>query len=186
MGTGEGENTFEVRLARAGSEEARAVEALEARAFLPEELPAPEVMDLLARAGTGRVAFYDERGFVGYTMVCDATGSLYIAFLAVDEDRRSEGLGSRILAWVDERAQGRPRYLEAEVLDDGAPNAAQRRARMAFYGRNGYEDTGYVVHEGDLAYSVLAKGPGASIEDYVRAVSQAHGGERPQLTGDPR
>lgn len=138
-----------------------------------EELVPYPLLPLLCRRDVGFTGFYQDGELAGLVCLSPVEEAVYVLFLAVTAQGRSRGTGSAILRWVDRLAAGRPVFLEVEPPDGDAPNIDQRRARLRFYRKNGFVDTGYTVHEGRVSYNVLVKGPeGTPIDGYRRAVSR--------------
>jgi ribosomal protein S18 acetylase RimI-like enzyme len=62
-----------------------------------------------------------------------------VLYLAVDGSLRGKGYGSRVLSQIKAEKPGQRTVLNIEPLDEKAPNAEQRRKRLAFYERNGFQ-----------------------------------------------
>ena len=80
---------------------------------------------------------------VGMLYLLTQRDLVYIYYLAVDPELRGMGYGSRILELVKEEHPGCRFALGCEAPDDSAPNNEERLARLAFYERNGFRDTGH-------------------------------------------
>ncbi len=138
----------------------RRVRDLLLRAFPPEERAPMPLLALNAfRRPVRLLAFYDGEVFAGFLNACFTERMVYALFLAVNDEVRSRGYGSRILTWLKEQAGPRPIALEVEPLEDAAPNREQRESRMRFYERNGFCDTGYLSIDGKCTYTVLSTAP---------------------------
>ncbi len=82
----------------------------------------------------------------------------FIMFFAVDEKLRSKGYGSQILAAVQERHPRSKKVVSIEPCDESAPDIELRRRRKAFYQRNGYAESGYMMRLGGGEQEILVKG----------------------------
>ena len=145
---------------RLGNAHYRRMRSLLLRAFPPEERVPASLLALNAlRRPVRLLAFYDGDVFAGFLNACFTDRMVYALYLAVNDEVRSRGYGSRILAWLKAEAGARPVALEIEMLDDAAPNAEQRERRLRFYERNGFSDTGYLSIDGKCTYTVLSTIP---------------------------
>lgn len=106
--------------------------------------------------GNDFLAFYDGSLFAGIMQTFVTDEAVFILYLAVNDQVRSRGYGSRILNWAKEHYYNRCLTLNVEPEDEQASNSEQRRQRMEFYRRNGITDTGYSLHEGGDMYSILS------------------------------
>ena len=151
--------------------------ALYEEAFPPEErIPIEQLVELSAERGVDFEAYYDEGELCGFTYNIVTPDYLYVLFFAVLADKRSGGIGSRILGFLKERFSTRTIVLEIEPLDSTAKNYAQRVKRLAFYERNGFTRTGYDLYEEEMRYTVLSvSGDFDAIEFAAQVESILHG-----------
>lgn len=125
-------------------------------------------MHTLVQTGTGDFrAYFDGPIFCGFTYSLRSDSVYYLLFLAVVEDKRSQGYGSAILAKVARQASSRTRVLVIEPLDQAASNYGQRLRRLAFYQSNGYHLTPHYYYEGPEAYQVMASQTTLPLEDFT-------------------
>lgn len=101
-------------------------------------------------------AYYDGDTFVGLAYLLQNEEVIYLFFLAVNPQIRSQGYGSAILKDISALAEERPIVLAMEPLDKGADNYEQRLKRVNFYERNGFSITDYNYHEGAEVYQMMA------------------------------
>lgn len=128
------------------------------RAAFPDE-ERMDVEDLLDRKKIINVEFfavYDNNEFIGFFNTMIFKNTAYVLFLAVEEDKRSRGYGSEILKLILEKYKDYQVILDLEVQDETAENAEQRKSRKAFYLRNGYVETGYVLEYGEVKLELLS------------------------------
>lgn len=171
---------IEERAVAPGSGEHLRVVALYEEAFPPEERFDMSLLDDLARRdGVAFTAYYRSGEFCGFSYCVDTGSYLYLLFLAVDDARRSQGLGSLILARLKERYPGRAIVVEIEPVDPAATNAGQRSARLDFYRRNGFKPAGLDSIEGDMVYTVLVFGDSFEPGDFACDVARVTEGTIP-------
>ena len=102
------------------------------------------------------MVFYDEGRFVGFAYVIHSHGFHYILFLAVNDQLRSRGYGSRIITQLRTLYPSDSLVLDVEQPDPHARNNQQRLRRLAFYKRNGFYWTPKKLEEDRVTYRVLA------------------------------
>ncbi|MBO1307972.1 GNAT family N-acetyltransferase [Enterococcus sp. 669A] len=112
------------------------------------------------------LAFYDQGVFCGFTYLVHSEKLTFIFYLATDPDQRSQGYGSKILSWIQEKYQDRGVVLTIETVDPAAENYQQRLRRQQFYFKNNFHDTGHKVKEYGVLYDVLANTPNFVFSDY--------------------
>ncbi len=148
------------------------VEELAKEAFPPEEYLAPE--ELLEMARLGQVEFlaiYEEKRFVGFTVVALYENLCYLFFLAIDRSLRSHGYGGKTLRLLEQRYPGRQQVVDFERIDLAAGNNAQRITRKAFYQRNGYRETGRFLSYLGVEYEILCKEERFDFDSFKRMMS---------------
>lgn len=102
------------------------------------------------------IAFYDEQQLVGFTYLVHHHGIHYLLYLAVNDQVRSQGYGSRILQATRQRYPGETIVLDIEQLDPAAANNQQRQRRLSFYRSNGFELTDRLTPTADVTYQMLS------------------------------
>ncbi len=102
------------------------------------------------------LGIYDD-GFKGMAYVLFDDRILYLLYLAVVEDDRGKGIGTKVLAMLRERYPGLKMYLNIEPPDDECDNREERLRRKAFYERNGFVVSGRLETIVD-AYIVMSYG----------------------------
>ncbi|MGT2750219.1 GNAT family N-acetyltransferase [Streptococcus orisasini] len=118
-------------------------------------------------------AYYDQEEFVGFAYILESKKQVFVLFLAVNEPIRSKGYGSMILAQIREYAQARPLILTIEPLEQEAPNSEQRKQRLAFYERNGYQLIPHYYYEGQECYQILTTEQSIDLERFQKLVKRA-------------
>jgi len=156
------------------------VKDLYRRAF-PESEREPwwTLMGLSIHPGNAFRAWFDGEVLAGMTYTMASKTALLVLYLAVNDAVRSRGYGTRILSILRKIAGPRPLLVEIEPVDDDAPNAEQRRRRLAFYERAGLRLTGFTLQEGTECYSIMTSAGSFDPLAYQRLLSRAGLGLRP-------
>ena len=124
----------------------RRARALYLRAFPREErLPWPIMLMNARRSGIDLTAFLDGDVFCGFTSSVTVGELHFLLFFAVEDELRGKGYGSAILSAI--KGKHPQVVLNVEPLVEDAPNLQERKNRFAFYGKNGFFDTGWHVWE---------------------------------------
>ena len=118
-------------------------------------------------------AYYDKERFVGFAYIIESKEQMFILFLAVNGSVRSKGYGSMILAQIREYAGRKPLILTIEPVEKDAPNSEQRRQRLSFYERNGYQLTSHYYYEGQERYQILTTEQSIDLERFQKLVKRA-------------
>ena len=126
-------------------------------------------------------ACYDGDLFTGFWVASVTEEAVFLLYLAVPEELRSEGYGSRMLDAFRKTYSGRVFFLNTEPADEEAENAEQREKRLSFYRRNGFEETGYQLLDQGDRYSILSSERPFRKEAYQEAVNQLSGGRHPAV-----
>ena len=124
------------------------------------------------RKGIDFLSFSDNGAFVGFIYLVSYKKTTFVLYLAIDGSLRGKGYGSRVLSQIKAEKPGQRIVLNIEPLDDKAPNAEQRRKRLAFYERNGFSESGYVARDSSASYDALCRGPTLDPGEYERLLTR--------------
>lgn len=128
-------------------------------AFPPEERPPFYFIKKRYLQGRAELLSAKESGhFVGFCYVVTFEKFAYLYFLAVAENSRGQGVGTKILSLVREKYSDKCVFLAREQLDTEAENHAERVSRRDFYLKNGFSDTTLQIKEGSVLFDVMANG----------------------------
>lgn len=72
---------------------------------------------------------------------------VFVHFFAISDSIRSGGYGSKVLDSLKAKHLGKRIILNVENLDEQESNYAQRVKRRAFYEKNGFVSSGYVIED---------------------------------------
>ena len=148
--------------------EREAIAALYVRAF-----PANERRPLEPHfAGHGghaaMLAAREDGAFCGFASLLLWQDIVHIIYFAVEEERRGNGLGSRILDGIQALYPGCRVIVDIEEPEETAANNPQRIRRKAFYLRNGYAENDIHYDWRGTDYTILSRGGGITDEEFGR------------------
>ena len=103
------------------------------------------------------IACYDGETFCGFYSTLTFGDITHILFLAIAEELRDHGYGSRILRLISARHPDNRIILDMEADVSDAPNYEQRVRRKAFYEKNGYVESGIEYDWRGVPYKILIK-----------------------------
>ncbi|MBQ4810219.1 GNAT family N-acetyltransferase [Pseudoalteromonas luteoviolacea] len=130
-----------------------------------QRLP-PWIVKYRMRNGkAGFYALYDQDLWVGFIYVKEYKNIVFVKFFAISELRRSDGYGSKVMDSMKDKYSEQRVVLNIEELDDSADNFQQRVKRKAFYAKNGFSSTGYIVKEPAERQEMLIRGGTISKEE---------------------
>lgn len=75
--------------------------------------------------------------FAGLVITINGPEQILLDYLAVDKNRRGQGIGSHMLKMMREQYAGKGVFLEIEIVDGAAENYEERKRRKQFYLSNG-------------------------------------------------
>ncbi len=114
------------------------------RVFPKDELlPMWFIRLLTAKKNYNFKVYYDNDLFVGIIFTIELNDTLFVFYLAVNDEIHSKGYGSKLLQVLFEKYPEKSITLFIETMGDKmADNYEQRVKRLAFYERNGFVHTG--------------------------------------------
>lgn len=135
------------------------VNALAKEAFPPQEYLAPSELVKMSLSGNPDFfALSDGDTFVGFAAVQTYKSMAYLFFLAIDAEQRCKGYGGRAIETIKAEYPNKTHVVDFEMIDDSAPNKAQREKRRNFYLKNGYRATGLFLSYLGVDYEVFCMG----------------------------
>lgn len=100
---------------------------------------------------------------------------ILVEYLAVSNQIRSKGTGSKILGEICRQYDDKRILLLIEKIDETANNLEQRIARKRFYLKNGFESSGVLMQgvSGDM--EILCHGGSISEDEFIAVQTHALG-----------
>lgn len=139
-------------------------------AAFPKEERAPFSL-LMRRVNNERDSFYaveDAGEFVGLVYTMRKEKLVYVFFLAVVEEKRGMGYGSRILRCIKRLNPGCVISLMIEdTADTDADNYEQRITRLGFYQANGFKQLNVRINEAGVGYELLGTDTTVTQADFL-------------------
>lgn len=118
------------------------------KAFSEVQRVPPSILRYRMRKGkAGFNTIYENDTWIGFIYNIDYKDIVFIQFFAISESCRSCGYGSKVMDSMRNLHAGKRIALNIEELDDKAENHQQRIKRKAFYEKNGFSSSGYIVKE---------------------------------------
>lgn len=140
------------------------------RSAFPANERAP-LFILFKRTDNGRDSFYavvDSGDFIGLVYTISSPKFVYVFFLAVAEEMRGKGYGSRILAQLKEMHGDKAVCLMIEDPEENdAKNIDERINRLRFYERNGFGRLYIKINEAGVNYELLGTDTSVTQTDFL-------------------
>ena len=102
--------------------------------------------------------FYDNNQFIGFTSTKTLKDVCYIFFLAVKEEYRNQGYGSKILNELKKMYKDYVLLLCYEEVDEKYEDYPNRVKREQFYQKNGFKRNPLVTEEFGVTYQTAVCG----------------------------
>lgn len=119
----------------------------------------------LKKGKAGFNILYANNTWIGFIYTTEYKDIVFVQFFAISESCRSAGYGSKVMESMKDVHSGKRIVLNIEALDDQAENHHQRIKRKAFYRKNGFSSSGYIVKEHKERLEMLILGGSISKEE---------------------
>lgn len=119
----------------------------------------------LRNGKAGFSSIYTDDTWIGLIYITEYKDIIFIQFLAISESHHSGGYGSKVMDSMQDTYSGKRVVLNIEVLDSQIKNNPQRIRRKAFYEKNGFSSSGYIVLEPKEKLEMLIHGGSISKEE---------------------
>ncbi len=122
-----------------------------------ERMPFPMMVAMSKLWNTEFLGFYDGDKLCGFVYLAHNRKIVFVMFLAVEETLRSKGYGSAILWELQNMYRDKKIIISIEPCDKNAPGIEfeLRKRRKAFYMRNGYQETGYMMKLNGVVQEII-------------------------------
>lgn len=130
-----------------------------------QRLPKWLVKYRMRNGKNGFDVIYDNNKWVGFLYTKEYKQIISVKFFAIAELLRSSGYGSKVMDSMNEKYSDKRIVLTIEELDEKKENYQQRVKRKAFYEKNGFSSTGFIIREPAERQEVLIRGGTISQEE---------------------
>ena len=134
-----------------------------------QRVPAWLLRYKLKKGKEGFNILYESDTWIGLIYTTEYKDILFVQFLAIAASLRSDGYGSKVMDSMRDMHAGKRIVLNIEELDEQAENNQQRIKRKAFYEKNGFSSSGYIVKESNERHEMLVLG-GSISKDEIEAM----------------
>ena len=155
----------------------RDIEPLYISAFPEEERPPVDMFfDTVLLDNDNLLGFYDNNMFIGFANTITHKDICYLFFLAVKDEFRNKGYGSKIIQLLKELYKDKVLTLCYEEIDDKYPDIKLRKRRRDFYYRNGFKDNEMKTCEYGVNYETCYIGNHkVTFDDYLSLYKSVFG-----------
>lgn len=101
---------------------------------------------------------YSDGNWAGLAYVISGGEASYLFYLALSENMRGKGIGSKALQALKKHYMGQRFFLALEQLDESAENYEERLKRRQFYLKNGLKPLPLTIREATVTYDVMGTG----------------------------
>ena len=145
------------------------IEPLYVSAFPEEERPPVKMFfDTVLLDNDDLLGFYESNQFIGFVNTITYKDICYLFFFAIEENKRNQGYGTKILSIIKELYKNKVLTLCYEEIDDKYPDIELRKRRQNFYYRNGFKNNEMKTCEYGVNYETCYIGAHkVTFEDYL-------------------
>ncbi len=142
--------------------------ALYKTSFPRDEVEPEEHLRSIIKSGALKAFYAQNDGeFAGFALVFPLGRISLLAFLAVPDNIRGGGTGTKILDFFKQEYAGKTLTIEIEDTEQPASNSAMRMRRRGFYLRNGYVTTGFKSMLYGTRLEIMCIGDPITPEEYI-------------------
>ncbi|MEM0514675.1 GNAT family N-acetyltransferase [Pseudoalteromonas sp. YIC-827] len=102
---------------------------------------------IMRKGKAGFFVLYQYDSWIGLIYLTEYKDIVFVHFFAISQARRSGGYGSKVMESLKAMYSQKRIVLNIEELNEQAENYLQRLKRKAFYEKNGFVSSGYIVKE---------------------------------------
>ena len=100
-------------------------------------------------------SFYDGNVPFGFIYLATIGKIVFVMFFAVEKSLRSKGYGSFILQQIKNEYPNKKIIISIEPCDENAFDIELRKKRKAFYIKNGYKESGYMLKLNGVVQEII-------------------------------
>lgn len=123
-----------------------------------ERAPMPVLTFKSGRENVDFWGLYANDEWIGLAYAITENDLTYLFYLALSEDVRGKGLGSKSLQALMKHYSDNRFYIALEQLDPAADNIGERIRRRQFYLKNGLKPINRTIREASVVYDVMSTG----------------------------
>lgn len=144
-----------------------------------ERIPINTLFSMTKKEGVNFLAYYNEEKFCGLTFSLSDENSVFILYLAVNDEFRCKGYGTAIIKEIKKMAGKRSISLNVEPVLEDCKNLEERKRRIEFYRKNGIYYTGYTIILETEQYWILSSQSPFSVEEYKNLLKKMSDDNKP-------
>lgn len=131
---------------------------------------------MMRKGKTGFSVIYQNDIWIGLIYITEYKDIVFVHFFAISTSHRSKGYGSKVVDSMRELYSENRIVLNIEELKAQSENYLQRVKRKAFYEKNGFSSSGYIVKEPEERLEMLILGGNISKEEIKAMYKSLFGG----------
>ena len=113
---------------------------------------------MMRKGKKGFSVLYENDTWIGLIYITGYKDIVFVHFFAIAEFHRSFGYGSKVIDSIRDLYSENRIVLNIEELEEQSENYIQRVKRKAFYVKNGFSSSGYIVKEPEERLEMLILG----------------------------
>ncbi len=121
---------------------------------------------MIKQENTELYCLVNEEDVLGFVYLIFYKNMIFILYLAVNTDNRSNGYGSYILKWCLNKYMDKKIYLNIEEVKKDIKDYEKRLKRLKFYLKNDFFITSYMSKEETESFNILSSNKEIDIEQY--------------------
>ena len=131
---------------------------------------------MMRKGKAGFSVLYENDTWIGLIYITEYKDIVFVHFFAISSSQRSTGYGSKVVDAMKEVYSNHRIVLNIEELEEQSENYLQRLKRKAFYEKNGFSSSGYIVKEPEERLEMLILGGFISKEEIEAMYKNLFGG----------
>lgn len=131
---------------------------------------------MMRKGKPGFSVLYENDIWIGLLYTTEYKDIVFVHFFAIAAASRSKGYGSKVIDAMKEKFARNRIVLNIEELTQDSANYQQRVKRKAFYQKNGFSSSGYIVKEPEERLEMLNLNGNISQEEIQAMYKHLFGG----------
>ncbi len=126
-----------------------------------------DVNDMIKKKNTNLYSLIEDNKAIGMIYLIEHRDMIFILYIAVDSNIRSEGNGSFILNWCLNEYKSKKIFLNVDEVNIDFEDYKIRKKRLDFYLKNGFYLTEYISKEDTKNFNILANTNYINVNEYI-------------------